>query len=262
MSMPWLTLLPGSAAAVAAMMVALWLTSLVKRDVSIVDPWWSIGCLVVAVRTALASGLTPGRLLLLTLVTLWALRLFCYLLWRGWGEPEDPRYQAFRERYGPERYRWLSLFQVFMLQGVLILIVSAPLQVALTAPTPDPIRWNDGLGLALFALGFGFEVLGDWQLARFKSDPANRGRVLDRGVWRLTRHPNYFGEATLWWGLWLCAVDAPGGIVSVFAPALMTFLLLRVSGVPMLEEQLKKTKPAYAEYIRRTSAFFPRPPRD
>jgi steroid 5-alpha reductase family enzyme len=193
------------------------------------------------------------------MVALWAIRLWAHLLWRSLGKSEDPRYRAFRERFGPERYWWVSFFQVFLLLGALVLVISAPLQAALAAPA-GPLRWNHLAGLLLFAAGFGFEAVGDWQLLRFRSLRANRAKILDTGLWQWTRHPNYFGEALLWWGFWLFALDAPWGLATVFAPALMTFLLLRVSGVTTLEKHLAKSRPGYADYAARTNSFFPRRP--
>jgi steroid 5-alpha reductase family enzyme len=256
-----MSLVATNAALVLGMMTALWLASVVKRDASIVDPWWSIAFLTVTLNTALRTGFTPAKALLVVVVAAWALRLWAYLLWRSRGRPEDPRYAAFRRRFGEGRYWWVSFFQVFLLQGVLALIISAPLQLAAAAPAPDPVGWLQLCGAALFAFGFLFEVIGDAQLAAFRSDRAKQGAVLDTGLWRYTRHPNYFGEATLWWGFWLMALAQPWGWVTVFAPALMTFLLLRVSGVTLLDAHLRRTRPGYADYIRRTSAFLPRRPK-
>lgn len=246
-----------NALAVWVAVTLVWVASVVKRDASVVDPWWSMLFLLVSARTTLAAGLTDGRALTLALTALWAVRLWLHLLGRARGQPEDPRYQAFRRRFGPERYWWVSYFQVFVLQGALSLVASSPLVAAALAPAPDPLRWNDLLGALVFAVGFAFEAVADAQLARFRRDPANEGRALDTGLWRYSRHPNYFGEAVLQWGLWLTAIDAPYGIATALGPAMMTWLLLKVSGVVMLERRLTKTRPAYADYVRRTSAFVP-----
>lgn len=255
------TLVASNALLVLAMVSALWLWSVYRRDASVIDPWWSMGSLLVTARTTLATGVTPAKVLLVSAVALWALRLWWHLTRRAIGKPEDPRYQAFRARFGAARYWWVSFFQVFLLQGGLMLVISAPLQLASAAPSPDPVAWNDVAGLALFVVGFAFEAIGDHQLTRFRGDPAMKGRVLDTGLWRYTRHPNYFGEAVMAWGFWLSAIDRPYGVMTAFAPALMTFLLLRVSGVTLLEAQLTKTRPGYAEYVRKTSSFWPRSPR-
>ena len=241
---------------VAALMSALWVVSVIRRDASIVDPWWSIAFLVVTTNTVLATGFTPAKVLLLAMVAVWAIRLWLHLLLRSRGRPEDPRYAAFRQRYGPDRYWWVSFFQVFMLQGVLALIISSPLQLAASAAPPDPVGAATVLGLLVFLAGFGIEAVADYQLQRFRSERTG-GRVLDTGLWGRSRHPNYFGEALLWWGFWLCAVDEPYGWLTVYAPALMTFLLVRVSGVALLDAHLAD-RPGYADYMKRTPGFVPR----
>lgn len=253
--------LASNALVLAALLVPLWVVSVRMRNASIVDPWWSILFLLVLLNSVRLTGVTPGKGLLLAVVALWAVRLWAYLLRRSWGGPEDPRYAAFRDHYGPQRYWWVSLFQVFALQGALALVVSAPLAVGGAAAGPDPISVTDGIGLVMFAVGFGVEVVGDGQLRRFRADPASRGRVLDTGLFRYTRHPNYFGEAVLQWGFWVMVLDVPWGWATAFGPALMTFLLVRVSGVSMLDKHLIGSRPGYERYMARTSAFVPRPPR-
>ena len=246
----------------ALAMLLLWLLSLRLRDASIVDIWWGPGfAAIAAFSCALAPGGEPAReALVVTLSALWGLRLGAYLLWRNAGKGEDYRYQAMRRRHGV-RFARVSLFTVFGLQGLLMWFISLPLQVAQTGGSTGGLGALDGIGTSVFCVGLLFESLGDLQLARFKADPANAGRVMDRGLWRYTRHPNYFGDCLVWWGLWLVACGAPGGVYTVASPVLMTFLLLRVSGVALLERGLVKRKPGYADYIARTSAFFPRPPR-
>jgi steroid 5-alpha reductase family enzyme len=212
--------------------------------------------------TALAVGFDAGngrQLLLLALPALWGLRLGAYLLWRNHGRGEDPRYQAMRRHFGP-RFAWVSLFTVFGLQGALLWIVSLPVQLGQLGPGP-PLGPLDALGCAVFAAGLGFEAVGDLQLARFRADPANRGEVMDRGLWAWTRHPNYFGDCVVHWGIFAVAASAPLGWIAAAGPALMTFLLLQVSGVSLLERSIVRRRPGYAEYQRRTSAFLPRPPR-
>ena len=261
-----LALLAANAALVLALMTLLWMASVRLRDASLVDPWWSMAFLLVAAHTALRTGLTPGKALLLAAIAAWALRLFLHLFLRSLGKPEDPRYAGFRAKFGAERYWWFSFFQVFLLQGALVVVISAPLQLAGAAPAPDPVSATDLIGLALFAAGFGIEAVADAQLARYRKaraagGPGAPGPVLDTGLWRYSRHPNYFGDALLWWGLWLFALDALWGWATVFAPALMTFLLVRVSGVAMLDALLAAKKPEYAAYMQRTSGFVPLPPR-
>lgn len=238
---------------------ALWLSSVAKRDVSIVDSAWPLFfllALVVYASTASTPVGSRGRLALV-LVAVWAGRLSVYITWRNHGKPEDHRYQAMRRRNDPG-FVWKSLFLVFGLQALLVWIIVAPLAVAVSGRSP--LGGLDAAGVAVWALGFLFETVGDAQLARFKADPANGGKVMDRGLWRYTRHPNYFGEACLWWGYWLIAVAA-GGAWTVFAPLLMTVLLLKVSGVALLESDIAERRPAYRDYIARTNAFIPWLPR-
>lgn len=248
-----------NAGLVTGMMCAIWLWSVYRRDASVVDPWWSMGHLLVTVSTALTFPATPGRILLTVLVGIWALRLWGYLVLRSWGQPEDSRYQAFRQRYGPDRYWWVSLFQVFGLQGVLILVLSAPLQLAASKPAPDPVESWDLLGGAMILFGIVFEAVADAQMADFKRQPGSSGQVMDRGLWAYSRHPNYFGESVLWWGFWVSSIDAGWAWLTVLSPLVMTFLLLKVSGVAMLEPALVERRPGYAEYVKRTPAFLPWP---
>ena len=251
----------GLATALGAML-ALWLLSLALRDASIVDLWWGPGIAGLACVAFLASGAEPHprRWLLLGMVTLWGLRLGGYLLWRNAGRGEDPRYQAMRRHFGA-RFAWVSLGTVFGLQGLLQWVVALPLQLAQLDPGPERLGALDAAGLALFAVGLGFEGVGDWQLARFKADPANAGRVMEHGLWRYTRHPNYFGDCAAHWGMFAVALATPFGALGVLGPLVMTVLLLRVSGVALLERSIAKRRPAYAAYQRRTSAFLPWPPR-
>ena len=254
-------LFAATALVVAACMGALWLLSLRLRNASIVDVFWGLGFVAIAAAAWLRTpgDASPRRWLLAAMVALWGLRLAGYLFWRNAGRGEDPRYQAMRRHWGA-RFGWVSLFTVFALQGVLMWIVSLPVQLGILAPG-GPLGALDALGVLLFALGLGFESIGDLQLARFRADPANAGRVMDRGLWRYTRHPNYFGDACAWWGIFGVALATPWGPWSAVGPLLMTFLLLRVSGVALLERSIGRRRPGYAEYARRTSAFFPRPPR-
>jgi steroid 5-alpha reductase family enzyme len=249
-------------AVIVGIMTLLWLLSLVLKNSSIVDPFWGIGFVIANwVYFSLTPDSFAGRKLLISiLVTIWGLRLSLYLLWRNWGKGEDFRYQKFRQDAG-KKWWWYSFFQTFLLQGVLLWIISAPLLAANYAATPDRLTILDYLAIPVWLLGFFFEATGDLQLARFKADPANKGKVLDHGVWRYTRHPNYFGDATQWWAYYLIAASASGGFWTVFGPIIMTLLLLRVSGVTLLEKTLTTTKPGYKEYVESTSAFIPWFPR-
>ena len=248
------------AGAIAVCMVALWLLSLALRAASIVAIFWGLGYVIVAgVSFLWTDGGSARRPLLLAMVSLWGLRLGVFLFRRNRGHGEDPRYVAMRRAWGA-RFPWVSLVTVFALQGTLMWIVSLPVQLGMAAPGGG-LGILDALGVALFAVGLAFEGIGDAQLARFRSDPANAGKVMDRGLWRYTRHPNYFGDACAWWGVGLVAFSTPYGAWGIIGPALMTFFLLRVSGVALLERSIHKRRPEYVDYVKRTSAFFPRPPR-
>lgn len=242
------------------MMVIVWLISLRLKNSSIVDIFWGTGFVICAwVYFSLTpDGFLARRLLLCLLVTIWGLRLSLYILWRNWKKPEDFRYHKWRQEAGASWW-WRSFFKVFLLQGFLMWIISIPLLAAQASASPGRLVLLDNLAALVWAVGFFFEAVGDFQLARFKAVPENKGKVMDKGVWRYTRHPNYFGDAAQWWGYWLLAAAA-GGWWSIYSPLLMTFLLLRVSGVALLEKTLE-TRPAYRDYIERTSAFFPLPPR-
>ncbi len=249
-----------NAGAIAVFVFHQWIASVFLSDASIVDRFWGAGFVLVAFITLLLFGQPGDRSwLLLALVTIWGLRLSLYLSWRNWGTGEDYRYQAMRKRFGPG-FKWTSLFIVFGFQGFLTWFISLPLQIAFSKGGDSPLAWLDGLGAGIWLAGFLFESIGDWQLARFKARPENEGAVMDRGLWRYTRHPNYFGDALLWWGMFLVALGVPGVAYTVASPALMTFLLMRVSGVPLLERRLRKTRPEYASYTQATSAFIPWPP--
>ena len=242
-------------AAALGMMTLVWVASLVKRDASIVDVFWSLGSVVAGwIYFLTAEARTTRGVLVVALVTLWGLRLSLYILWRNWGHGEDYRYREMRERRSRIFAVW-SLVVVFWFQAVLLWVISAPLFPA-QLPALVSLTALDVLGLVLFAVGFAFEAGGDWQLARFKADPANKGKVMNRGFWRYTRHPNYFGDAVVWWGLF-CFAAVTGGWWTVYGPVLMTVLLMRVSGVALLEKRLRETKPAYRDYVERTNAFFP-----
>ena len=236
---------------------ATWAISLVKNDVSIVDSVWGLFFLALALVYAVAADAISGRaLLVLLLVGIWALRLSAFITWRNWGEAEDARYRAIRARNEP-RFAIKSLFIVFLLQGTLAWIISLPLLAAVNSTLQPGLL--DGLAVALVLFGILFEAIADMQLAAFKAKPGSAGEVMDRGLWRYTRHPNYFGECCVWWGFYLFAAAA-GGWWSVVSPLLMTFLLLRVSGVALLEKDIAGRRPAYRDYIMRTNAFIPGPP--
>lgn len=244
-------------AVVGVLLTVLWLFSVWLRNASIIDPFWGPGfivCAAVYYWTAVPEP-HPRSTLLLILVAIWGLRLGGFLAWRNHGKGEDFRYRKFREDFGPERYWWYSLPSVFWLQGVLMWLISAPLLGAqLGADTA--LGWIDFLGVAVWLIGFVFEAGADAQLARFKADSRNRGQLLTTGFWRYTRHPNYFGDAAVWWGYGLLAVAA-GAPWTALGAVGMTLLIVKVSGVALLETSLSKKKPGYDDYVRRTSAFIP-----
>jgi steroid 5-alpha reductase family enzyme len=245
---------------ILGLMIILWLVSLALKNSSIVDIFWGTGFVISGwVYFALApDGFMPRKVLLALLTTIWGLRLSLYILWRNAGKGEDYRYQVWRKQAGAQWW-WRSFFKVFLLQGILMAIISVPLLAAQFFPGPDRLTVLDLLGVAFWLVGFFFEAVGDLQLARFKANPSNKGTVMARGVWRYTRHPNYFGDAAQWWGYYLIAAAA-GGWWTVFSPLLMTLFLLRVSGVTLLEKNLAQ-RPGYDVYIKTTSAFIPWFPR-
>jgi steroid 5-alpha reductase family enzyme len=250
-----------AAGVAATVMVITWLVSLRARDASIVDLVWGATFVIVASAVAIVGDGAPARrVLLAVLVGVWGVRLSAYLARRNLGHGEDYRYRAMRERHGA-RFGLVSLVVVFGLQGVLVWVVSLPVQLSATAASPRGLGPLAFVGVLVWAVGFGFEAVGDAQLGRFKRDPASEGRVMDRGLWRYTRHPNYFGDFCVWWGIFLVAAETGPARVGVVGPLVMSFLLLRVSGVAMLERTIGSRRPGYADYVARTSAFFPRPPR-
>jgi steroid 5-alpha reductase family enzyme len=250
-----------TAAAVAAGMVLLWLLSVALEDVSIADIYWGPGFALISWIAAVAArNWTPRTFLLLALVSVWALRLALHLLLRRRRVGvEDRRYAAMRRKAG-RRFVLRSLVSVFALQGAIMWVVSLPLQMAMMGSVA-PLRWFGGGGVVLFAVGWICESVADGQLTAFRRDPRNAGRVLDTGLWAWSRHPNYFGEVVLWWGLFVVSVGGSGAWWTIVSPMIVTVLLLRVSGIPLLERGMDKRRPGYADYVDRTSAFMPSPPR-
>jgi len=242
---------------IVTMMALLWVISIILKNVSIVDLFWGLGFVLSAAFYFLKTGgPEPRKTILLIMVALWGLRLSSYLTWRNTGKGEDFRYREFRKKYGENRYWWISFFQTFLLQGVLMWLISAPLLGAQITGHDKPLGILDFSGIVLWITGFAFEAGGDWQLARFRSDSSNKGKVLNTGFWRYTRHPNYFGDSAVWWGYGMLCLSA-GSILPVLGSILMTALIIKVSGVALLEKSLKEEKPQYKEYIEKTSAFLP-----
>jgi steroid 5-alpha reductase family enzyme len=237
----------------------LFLVALKLQRNDVADIAWGAGFVILALagQFAVAAILIRG-LLVLVLVSIWGVRLSLHIGLRNRGKSEDPRYRKWREEWGAHA-TVRAFFQVFLLQGFLAVVVLLPVTYILAHQNSD-FTWIDALGAAIWLVGFGFEAIGDLQLAQFKNVPGNRGRVIASGLWKYTRHPNYFGEVTLWWGVWLIACSIPGGWRTVFGPATITFLILFVSGIPLLEKKYEENI-EFKEYKRRTSAFFPLPPK-
>jgi steroid 5-alpha reductase family enzyme len=239
------------------LMTALWIVSVIIKNVSIVDLFWGMGFVITAIFYFIKSdGYALRKIIIVTLVSVWGLRLSLYLAWRNIGKGDDFRYKEFRKKYGESRYWWVSYFQTFLLQGLLMWLISAPLLGAQYYGQNNSLNLFDFAGIAFWLIGFCFEAGGDYQLSGFKADPANKGKVLDKGFWRYTRHPNYFGDSSVWWGYGLICLAA-GSYFPILGSALMTALIIKVSGVALLEKSLKEQKPQYREYIEKTSAFLP-----
>ncbi|MEZ5658301.1 MAG: DUF1295 domain-containing protein [Burkholderiaceae bacterium] len=236
-----------------ALAFVVWTMSVAQRDVSIVDVFWSAFIWLPPAIVTWLDAPGPRALPVLALLGIWALRLSVHIGWRSRGQPEDHRYQEIRKRNEPG-FAFKSLYLVFGLQALLgWLVATAPMAAVVSTAGWHPL---DALGLALMVFGIGFETIADAQLSRFKSNPANRGQVMDRGLWRYSRHPNYFGECCLWWGVWLMACAA-GAWWALISPVIMTIMLLRISGVKLLEKDIVERRPGYADYVRRTNAFIP-----
>lgn len=248
-----------SAALIAAYMTVWFVAALIKKDNSIADIAWGLGFVLVATVTFLRRIPPSSRPILATaLILIWGMRLAAHITLRKWKRGEDPRYAAWRAAWG-RSFVLRSYLQVFLLQGFFLLVISSPVVLVNTyrwAGPPRPLGFLDLAGTILWLVGFLFETVGDAQLARFKRDPANRGRIMTRGLWKYTRHPNYFGESLMWWGIFLLALAVPSGWATVASPVLITFLLVRVSGIPMLERRYAGNA-EFQDYARRTSPFVP-----
>ena len=258
--------LVGNAVILLGIVLLLWVVSIRIDDVSFIDSFWGGGMAVLALVSWLRVG-EPGPLatLIMAMAVLWGARLAVHLFFRWRREGEDPRYaRMMRKPRERGTFAIAALTKVFLGQAVLLFLVSSPAQAGiLAAGSVQPLSGLALIGLALWLVGIFFEWVGDWQLARFRTDPANKGKVMDQGLWRYTRHPNYFGDACAWWGIWIAAASAGWWIAAatVIGPLFLTFTLTRWSGKPLLEAGMAKRRPGYADYVARTSGFFPLPPR-
>ena len=242
---------------IIAFMTLLWFVSVLIKNASIVDWFWGFSFIMLgAFYFYNTQGLEMRKLTIMSLVFIWGMRLSIYLAKRHWGKGEDFRYQKFRQDYGPERYWWVSYFQVFLLQGTLAWLISSPLLAAMYYSENVAINIIDIMAVFVWLIGFMFEAIGDYQLSVFKSNPNNKGKLLTSGLWRYTRHPNYFGDAGLWWGFGLFAI-ASESYLPFMSSILMTLLIIKVSGVSLLEKSLNRNKDGYSEYSEKTNAFFP-----
>jgi steroid 5-alpha reductase family enzyme len=239
------------------LMTILWVISTIIKNVSIVDLFWGFGFVLTAgFYFNKTDGFELRKIIIMILVALWGIRLSAYLTWRNLGKGEDFRYKQFRKDYGEKRYWWISFFQTFLLQGILMWLISVPLLGAQFYGQTNPLNVFDFAAIAFWIIGFSFEAGGDYQLALFKADPLNKGKVMDKGFWRYTRHPNYFGDSSVWWGYGLFCL-ASGSYLPLLGSILMTALIIKISGVALLEKNLTAQKPQYKEYIEKTNAFIP-----
>jgi steroid 5-alpha reductase family enzyme len=241
--------------------ILLWLVCMAIKDPTPMDSFWAFGLLMVAAATYVETGGgTDRRLVMLSLTAIWAVRLGTYLLWRWRHHGPDPRYDVMMRKAKERRgwsYAYASLRLVFLTQAPMLWLTSLPVQLGQMTDGPDPLGALAFAGIGLTAFGIAFETIGDWQLVRFKADPANKGLVMDRGLWRYTRHPNYFGDACVWWGLFLIGAENMPGWFALPGPIFLTYTLLVWSGAALLERRLTRAKPGYADYLARTSAFIP-----
>ncbi len=244
--------------ALTLMMTILWLQSLVYRDASLVDRFWGLTFVVqIFVYGFFIPEINMRFGILAVLVLIWGARLSLHIYSRNKRLGEDYRYQAMRAEHGPKKFWWYSYFSVFLLQGGLSFLIGAPLLMVAAADPVTGLTFYDYMAVAIWTIGFLFEAIGDFQLKKFKAVPSNQGKLMTTGLWSLTRHPNYFGDALLWWGYFFFALAVPGGWMSFFGPLIMTLFIVNISGVKLLEKELAKNKPGYALYMASTPAFFP-----
>ena len=242
---------------IISLMTFLWILSVYLRNVSIVDLFWGLGFIIVNALYIFSSEVINIRqIVLFVMVAIWGLRLSIYLAWRNIGKGEDFRYREFRRKFGESNYWWISYFQTFLLQGILMWIISVTLYGVSMSSNETSLNIIDFTGILIWIIGFIFEAGGDFQMAKFKMNLLNKGKVLNTGFWRFTRHPNYFGDAAVWWGYGLLCI-ASGSPWYIIGSVIMTLLIIKVSGVALLEKTLKNQKPEYFAYIQKTNSFFP-----
>lgn len=241
--------------------IVLWLICLRTKDPTPMDSFWAFGLLLMALVSFIEAGEpTTRRVVILTITAFWGIRLGLYVLWRWRQHGADPRYAAMMQKAKERRgwgYAYASLRLVFLTQAPMLWLVSLPVQLGQFDPGPVELGGLAYVGITIAVIGFLFESIGDYQLVKFKADPANKGQIMDRGLWRYTRHPNYFGDACVWWGLYLIGAEAPAGLFAIVSPLFLTWTLMVWSGAALLERRMTRAKPHYAEYVAKTSAFFP-----
>lgn len=255
--METIVLLVSNFAAVAAFMAAGWVISLIRKNAAIADSLWGLGFVLVAWLTFFQTdGFFWRKVILVLPATVWGMRLFFHITIRNLGKGEDPRYAAWRKQYG-ERFWLVSFYKVFLAQALFLWVIAIGLQYGQISETPAYLTWLDAAGLLVWLTGFTMETMADYQLKAFLADPANKGRIMDRGLWRYSRHPNYFGESLVWWGIFLIVLSTPMGFLTIVSPLVITYTLLRLTGVTLMEQTEFSDHPEYQSYIRRTSAFVP-----
>lgn len=246
----------GSFITVIVFFTIVYIVAQIKNNNSIVDMGWGIGFILIAIHGLLTSStITLAGYVISSMVFIWGLRLFLYISVRNWGKPEDYRYVAMRKKWGTKLPRLQVFFKVFMLQAFFMMIVAAPIHAAFLITDEVNLFWII-LGIIIFIIGFYFETVGDMQLRKFVTNPENKGKIMQSGLWKYTRHPNYFGETMMWWAIFIVICSVPWGLISIIGPVFITLLLLFVSGIPLLEKKYK-SRPEFIEYSKRTSIFFP-----
>jgi steroid 5-alpha reductase family enzyme len=241
----------------AVLMCLGWVFSLIKKNVTIADSLWGLGFVLIAWLTFFRTeGFLIRKLMITIPITLWGLRLFIHLCIRNWNKGEDPRYGQWRKKYG-DSFWWVSLFKVFLVQSVFQWIIALGVQYGQIFSSPPHLTILDVLGLGIWSIGFIIESLADWQLKKFLADPSNKGKIMNRQLWKYSRHPNYFGETLIWWGFFVIVLPTPWGIWTIISPLLITYTLLRLTGVTLMEETLFAQNPEYQRYIEQTSSFIP-----